>query len=481
MNIQQSQFKQSISSAQINIRVVSVILMVQIITLISIKVVLPDIDFYSEVLLGTFFLIVIACPVIYFYVIKPLIIASNLVEKKLRDYQDTFEKRVSHRTRELEESDSHKSELLDSVTDAIIHVDDKKNIVMYNNKSERLFGYTGDEIIGKSLHEIIPINSNESHNKKFQRYLNSVKSNSKLKLRGIIQAKHKNGKVFPVEICMMKMDDNDLYSIIVNNISKRREYEHSLIKAKEKAEKSNRDKSSFLAYITHELRNPMQSILGFSDLGLKKIASASTDNLQKYFQSIHDSANRMLKLINDLLDMSKLEANKMQLEYGAVNLQVITEKCLSEVHSQLKDLKLRYKINVQEVIPVSICDKEKIHQVILNLLSNSIRFSPPSGLIRIDITSRLIVPDNKTTKAIPGIQLCVSDQGKGIAKDERKTIFNKYIQSKKNQHAGGTGLGLAISKEIIELHNGKIWVEDEIDEEGTILCFQIPVNAKNNN
>jgi len=481
MNIQESYLEQPISSTQINVKIISAILLVQIFTMVSAEIAMPDIDPYIETLFASILFVVIASPVIYFFIAKPLVMSRKYVENKLRAHQEDFEQQVFSRTRELEASESHKSKLLDSVADAILYIDDNQNIVMYNKNAELLFGYKSKEIVGQSLLELIPIKSKTSHNAKFEQYFDKVKTNSKLKLRGTILAKPKSGSTLSVEICMtqMKMDGKVLFSIIIHDVTTRVKHEHSLIKAKEKAEHSDQEKSEFLAKMTHELRTPMHSIVSFSALGIKKITSAPTEKLQQYFQSIHDSGQRMLKLINGLLDISKMEANKMVLQYAAGNLRTISEKCLGEIHSQLQDKKLKYELNVHEVVPVSLCDKEKIHQVILNLLSNSMKFSPRSGVIRINITAQMLPPKTKKDQATPGIQLCVSDQGKGIAKEELKTIFDKYVQSKNNdKRVGGTGLGLAISKEVIELHKGYIWAEQAADGHGAVICFQIPINTR---
>jgi len=479
MNIEDARFEQPISNTQINLRIIFMIIAVQLFTTISTEIVLPDINPYLETLLDSFFLIIVSSPFIYFFIIKPFIISREHMVGELRDHQESFDEEVYSRTKELEKSRNTATTLLNSVTDAIINIDENQNVIMFNDNAKNCFGYKEDEIIGQPLLKLFPSKAKSNYNKKFQKYFDSVKFNGKLRLRGNIHAKRKNGEKLLVEIVMSRVsqEGKSLYSIIVNDISEREKYEQSLVKAKEQAERSDNSKSEFLANMTHELRTPMHSIVSFSALGLKKITSAPTEKLQQYFQSIHDSANRMLKLINGLLDISKLEANKMVLDYAATNLKLIAEQCVSEIQPQMNDKKLRCKLEVDQFVPVSLCDNSKIHQVILNLLSNSIRFSPESGLIRIKITAQMLAPKSNKGDAIPGIQMCVIDQGKGIQTDEQKTIFDKYVQSKKKENrVGGTGLGLAISKEIIELHNGHIWAESQ--EKGAVICFQIPINTK---
>ena len=481
MNIKDEHFEQPISNTQINLRIILMILAVQLFTTVSTEIALPNIDPYIEILLDSFFLIVISSPFIYFFIIKPFIVSRDTAMGELRSHQKKFNEEVYSRTKELEKSEDAANMLLDSVTDAIVYIDEDQNIVKFNQNAKTCFGYDEAEIIGNPLHKIFPSKTKSNYDKKFQKYFDSVKSNDKLKLRGNIHARRKNGDKFPAGIIMSKTigDERSVYSIIVNDNTKREKYEQSLIQAKEKAETSNNSKSEFLANMTHELRTPMHSIVSFSALGLKKITSAPTEKLQQYFQSIHDSANRMLTLINGLLDISKLEANKMVLDYAATNLRFISEQCLNEIKPQMNDKKLRCELDVDQVVPVTLCDNSKIHQVILNLLSNSVKFSPVSGLIRIKITAQMLRPKSNKGEAIPGIQICIIDQGRGIQEGEQKTIFDKYAQSKKKENrVGGTGLGLAISKEIVELHNGYIWAENDSQEKGAKICFQIPINTK---
>ena len=169
----------------------------------------------------------------------------------------------------------------------------------------------------------------------------------------------------------------------------------------------------------------------------------------------------------------------MVLQYAAENLKSIIESCLKELHPQLAEKRIEYNINLKNIIPVAQCDKLKIHQVIINLISNSIKFSPDKGIININISSDHF-SKSKKMNSITAIQLCVIDQGPGINSNETKTIFNNYVQSKNNNNqVEGTGLGLAICKEIIELHNGNIWAESNVTYRGGVVCFLIPITKDN--
>jgi len=481
MNIEDELFEQPISNTQINLRIIFMILSVQIFTTVSTEFVLPNIDPYIETLLDSFFLIIVFSPFIYFFIVKPFSVSRDAAMVKLKNHQHRINEEVYSKADEFEKRESSLNILLDSITDAIVYIDEDQHIIEFNQKAIKCFGYDEKEIVGIPLQKIFPNKEKSNYERKFKKYFDSIKLNEKLKLRGNIQARRKNGNKFPAGIVMSKVikEGRSVYSIIVNDNTKKEKYEQSLIQAKENAEASNDSKSEFLANMTHELRTPMHSIVSFSALGLKKITSAPTEKLQQYFQSIHDSAHRMLSLINGLLDLSKFEAKKMVLDYAATNLRFISEQCLKEIRPQMNEKKIRCELEVEQVVPVTLCDNAKIHQVILNLLSNSIRFSPVAGMIRIKITAQMINHKSNKGDAIPGIKICVIDQGKGIQEGEEKSIFDKYIQSKnKENRVGGTGLGLAISKEIVELHNGYIWAESDHQEKGAKICFQIPVNTE---
>jgi len=240
-----------------------------------------------------------------------------------------------------------------------------------------------------------------------------------------------------------------------------------LEKAKILAEKANESKSEFLANMSHELRTPMHAVLSFAEFGRSETETAPKEELQKYFSKIENSGRRLLSLLNNLLDLSKLEAGKMIFHFKKNNIETPLNSVLSEVQKLLDDKKLKVEIVKSDDKTTAYFDLEKIIQVFYNLISNAIKFSKPEGMIKITI---------KPSASDSFLVVSVEDQGVGIPEDELETVFNKFVQSSKTKTgAGGTGLGLSIVKEILRGHGGDVWAKNS-SSGGAIFLFTLPTN-----
>ncbi len=234
-------------------------------------------------------------------------------------------------------------------------------------------------------------------------------------------------------------------------------------KAKEEAERANLAKSEFLSNISHELRTPMHQILSFTQFGMEKIENANKDKLLYYFSKIKLSGDTLLSLLNDLLDLSKLESGKMDYEMSRKDLRLIISNVSNEFYFLLKNKDVVLEITENNIPTKIICDEYKIGQVIRNILSNAVKFTPKNKKIFISIESGKFFDGQEQADTEPDATLCVKvvDQGFGIPEQELDSIFDKFVQSSKTKSgSGGTGLGLAICKEIIQAHNGKIWAQN---------------------
>jgi signal transduction histidine kinase len=276
-----------------------------------------------------------------------------------------------------------------------------------------------------------------------------------------------NGQVKTIHsYCEVERDnDGNLLKVFGSDhdVTEQKMMEYQLIKAKEQADAANKAKSEFLGNISHELRTPMQGINGFSNLAIKRFKTTKKAKLLEYFSSIYSSGRRLLALLNDLLDLSKLEAGMVVYNLEKSKMSELVFNAINGLESLAKEKNIRIEFQPPKFADVVTLDKEIITQLIVNLLSNAIKFSEPGSEIRVESDIR-----------DESFSLSVIDKGIGVPNNELESIFDKFIQSSKTKTgAGGTGLGLAICKEIIEAHNGKIWAENN-PEGGATFSFMLP-------
>jgi signal transduction histidine kinase len=231
-------------------------------------------------------------------------------------------------------------------------------------------------------------------------------------------------------------------------------------------ETANRHKSEFLANMSHELRTPLTAIIGFSEVLSEKLFGELNDKQNEYMDDIVSSGRHLLSLINDILDLSKVEAGRMELDLTKFDLPTAIENALILIQERATRHGIRLEHSVDERLGEVLGDERKFKQILLNLLSNAVKFTAEGG--RIDVDAAL------TNGAV---EISVSDTGIGIAPENQETIFEEFRQvgtdySKKRE---GTGLGLTLTRKFVELHGGKIWVGSEVGK-GSTFTFTLPLN-----
>jgi signal transduction histidine kinase len=229
---------------------------------------------------------------------------------------------------------------------------------------------------------------------------------------------------------------------------------------------TSQHKSQFLANMSHELRTPLNAIIGFSEVLLEKMCGDLNDEQEEYLNDIFTSGKHLLDLINDVLDLSKIEAGKLEIEREAVDLQKLLQGSLVVVRERALAHGIKLKLTVADHLEMITADERKVKQVIFNLLSNAMKFTPDKG--EVGIRARMI--DGV-------VEIAVWDTGVGIAEEDQQRIFEEFQQAEQGltDNTEGTGLGLALAKKLVNLHGGRIWVESEKGE-GSTFIFTLPVD-----
>ena len=245
-------------------------------------------------------------------------------------------------------------------------------------------------------------------------------------------------------------------------------------KAKEDADFANKAKSEFLANMSHELRTPMHGVLSYADFGINRSHKVPREKLHDYFNEIADSGNRLMILLNDLLDLAKLESGKMPYNISCHDLVESVEQVSSEYSAMADNKGITIQFNSMQKEQLAFYDPDRIAQVLRNLVSNAIKFSESGNQVTIDMIEDSMEINGKTCDTV---KISVIDQGIGVPADELETIFDKFIQSSKtNTGAGGTGLGLAICRQIVDGHYGATLTADSGEQGGMIFVLNIVKN-----
>ena len=231
---------------------------------------------------------------------------------------------------------------------------------------------------------------------------------------------------------------------------------------------ANKIKSQFLANVSHELRTPLTSIIGFAEL-LREATSSDGGRMLRYSENIMSSGRMLLGIINDLLDLAKIEAGKMELHLAEVNMQEMCRNLIDFMRPLADKKSLQLTTSISEDVPVIHSDPGRIQQVLYNLLSNAVKFTPDGGVVELSLSN----------SGEASVQVCVRDTGIGIPEAELATVFEKFRQlddSMTREHSG-TGLGLAISKELVTILGGTISATSEVGK-GSVFSVTLPIAGR---
>jgi PAS domain S-box-containing protein len=431
-------------------------------------------------------------------------------ERRLESMNQELEQRVAERTAELErslcalqdevqrrtasESDlqraiAHLQTLL-SVSPVAIAFTVGNRIVWANDSMERMFGWNLFELTGHGagigLHAdpqnatgapIEVLFGSREEWRRLARIVYAVLAEGGI-YDGELTMHHRHGHAVPVRLVGKAIDPGDTHSGVIwlaQDITAQKQAEAQLRRAKDEAEQANSAKSEFLANMSHELRTPMHAIISFARLGLERVGRPDIPlaKLELYFQRIDDSAARLLRLLNDLLDLSKLEATKTAYEFGRHDMGACVEDVLKEYEALLGQRQLRVVLR-RCADTMAWFDYAKVMQVVRNLVGNSVKFTPPGRQITVSFAHTTLAPGTAGGRPVDALSVSIRDQGCGIPESELDRIFDKFVQSTTTKSgAGGTGLGLAICREIVLGHGGEIFASNA-DDGGAVFTFALP-------
>ena len=341
--------------------------------------------------------------------------------------------------------------VFENIYDGIITIDERGLIQRFNPAAEKIFGYAADEVIGQNTSVLMP----EPYQSKHDGYLKNYYETGEAKIIGKgreVEGKRKNGSTFPLDLAVSEMwiGDQRLFTGIVRDISERKQLDSM--------------KNEFISTVSHELRTPLTSIKGSLGLVRSGVTGELPEKLRSMVDIAYNNSDRLVRLINDILDIEKIEAGKMHYHMEVLDLMPLVEQAIEENKGFGDQHGVTLAIN--DTVPDAKIegDRDRLMQVLTNFLSNAAKFSPEGE--RVEMSA---------SRQDGGYRVAVTDHGPGIPENFRDKIFGKFTQadSSDTRGKGGTGLGLSISKAIVEEHGGTIGFDTETDK-GTTFFFDLP-------
>lgn len=345
--------------------------------------------------------------------------------------------------------------VVESSPSAMVLVDHQGKISLVNGQTEKVFGYNRLELIGMQVDELLPVRYRTNH-PGFRKIFNEKPQMRSMGEGRDLYAMRKDGSEFPVEIGLnpIEAQEGNMVLASVIDITER------------KMQEANRLKSEFLANMSHELRTPMNAVLGFSELLIDQKAGPLNAKQLEYLQDIHASGTHLLQLINDILDLSKIESGKSDLTIEPFNLQEVIEEVIKVLSPIAHKQRVTLTTMLSPELKFASIDKQKFRQILYNLASNALKFNQPDGTATIETAV-----SGKTD-----FTLKVKDSGIGIAPENIKKLFMPFVQldSGRSRQHEGSGLGLALVKNIVEMHRGSIEVESILGQ-GSTFKVTLPI------
>lgn len=380
----------------------------------------------------------------YIVIIYPLMAEDESRRYYLEITRDVTEYR--HLILKLQRSEKRFKAILDTATDAIISIDENQRIILFNNAAQKIFGYSGSEVKGKTLDTIIP-----QHSEHYQVYLDRLMENQESLITGkniTLNAMRKNGEYFPVDLSLsvLNMGGKKTFTAIIRDITHQQQMERKMLQAERLA-----SVGQAVARVAHEIKNPLMIIGGFTSQ-IRSVLENKKD-INK-IDMVLDEVARLERLVANLGDFTK----EYRLVMRPAEINSVIEDVLNIMSGIYSNEKYYFERYHDDGLCEINCDPDKLKQVFINIISNGIEAMPGGGVIRV-----------KTVKIKGGVEISIGDDGKGMTSEEMKHIFEPFYTTRER----GTGLGLAISYKIVQAHNGDIWAVSSPGR-GTTFTIQIP-------
>lgn len=388
------------------------------------------------------------------------------------EYLDKENKRKLAETQLSRSEESYRA-VAETASDGIITIDSKGIINSWNKAAEKIFGYESKEMIGNKISHILPDfysaskNYHEEHNR-------SNETGHLIGKTKELRALKKNSEELPIELSLSEWESGSskYFTAIIRDITERKEVENALIKAKNKAEESDKLKSAFLANMSHEIRTPMNGIMGFADL-LKQPMLSGEEQVE-YISYIEKSSHRMLNIINDIISISTLESDMIEVNNSETNLNELIDTIYDDFRANAEEKKLNFTCTkeLENTKSKVIIDRNLLKYILEKLVSNAIKFTK-SGEVEFGYYINL----GKNNE----LEFYIKDTGIGIPEDRQNAIYERFVQADivDSEAHQGAGLGLTIAKEYVELLGGKIW-HKSLEGKGSCFYFSIPYIASEN-
>ncbi len=358
---------------------------------------------------------------------------------------------------EVNKSKAYVENLVENAADLIISTDLDDRILTWNRGAEVLFGYSKDEVVGKHLAILLPP----------ERFHELEEIRAKVQISGglrdiEVRGKRKDGVLIYLSLSVSPIRDLQGKIVgflrIAKDITEKKRYERRL-------KELDKLKSDFVSNVSHELRTPLTSIKGSVENMLDGLTGSLNEKQIRYLVRIKSNTDRLSRLINDLLDLSRIESGRVEVRPTRLPLTALAEEVAEHLKPLATEKLIRIEVPSPDPSATAWADRDKVTQVLVNLVGNALKFTPKEG----KVTVALAKNDNDY------VQISVADTGPGILPEEANKIFSKFYQVTNiaKQKPIGSGLGLAISKALVEMHGGKIWVESEVGR-GSTFYFTLP-------